>query len=91
MTWLFKASQPPGEHQKAAYFTTKPPGTKNLNKMLFVRGCAEKAEYVFSFSGGNELLPLRGGRGDYVFYSEQDYPVEKHRQQYHGETAKFKG
>jgi hypothetical protein len=32
VVWLFKASKPPGDHPKAAYFTTLPPGTKNLGK-----------------------------------------------------------
>jgi hypothetical protein len=32
VVWLFRASKPPGGHLKGAYFTTLPPGTKNLNK-----------------------------------------------------------
>jgi hypothetical protein len=90
LVWLFKASNPPGNHPKATYFTTLPPGTKNLGKRLFVRGCGEKTRFVFGFSGGEELQQLRGGRGDYVYYSEADYPVEPYRQQVHGETDKVK-
>ena len=47
-------------------------------------------KFVFGFSGGDELLQLRGGRGDYVYYSEDDYPVEPDRQEVHGETDKVK-
>lgn len=84
--WLFKASKPPCDHPKAAYFTSLPPGTKNLAKRLFVRGCADKIVYVFCFSGGEDLTPLAGGRGAFIFYSIQDYPVEKSRQGRHGLT-----
>jgi hypothetical protein len=88
--WVFRASKPPGDHPPGAYFTTLPPGTKNLNKRLYVRGCSDKARFVFSFSGGEDLHPLRGGRGDYVFYSQEDYAVPRERQEYHGETDKAK-
>lgn len=86
--WLFKASKPPGYHPKGAYFTTLAPGTKNLAKRLFVRGCADKINFVFSFSGGDGLTPLEGGRGAFIFYSVDDYPVEKERQGPHGRTEK---
>lgn len=86
--WLFKASKPPGDHPKAAYFTNLPPGTKNLAKKLFVRGCADKIAFVFCFSGGDDLKPLEGGRGAFIFYSVEDYPVEKERQGPHGPTEK---
>jgi hypothetical protein len=86
-TWLFKASKPPGDHPKGAYFTTLPPGTINLAKRLFVRGCADKVTYTFSFSGGEDLKPLGGGRGAFIVYSEVDYPVEKERHISHGPTA----
>ena len=87
-TWLFKAAKPPGDHPKAAYFTNLAPGTKNLGKRLFVRGCADKIRYVFCFYGGEDLTPLEGGRGAFVFYSADDYWVEKPRQIAHGLTAK---
>jgi len=90
VVWLFKVSKPPGDHPRAAYFSTLPPGTKNLGKRLFVRGCAEKTRFVFSFSGGDDLLRLRGGRGDHVFFSLGDYSVEPERQGPHGETEKIK-
>jgi hypothetical protein len=90
VVWLFRASKPPCDHPKAAYFTTLPPGTKNLSKRLFVRGCADKTNYVFSFSGGEDLPRLRGGREGHVHYSMEDYPVEKPRQGPHGETVKVK-
>ena len=90
IVWLFKALKPPCGHPKAAYFTTLPPGTKNLSKRLFVRGCAEKTKFVFSFSGEEDLCQLRGGRGEHIHYSVEDYPVEKPRQGPHGETEKVK-
>src|SRR5262249_31937999 len=85
-TWLFKASKPPGDHPKGAYFTNLPPGTRNLARRLFIRGCADKITFVFSFSGGDDLTPLEGGRGAFIFYSVDDYPVEKERQGPHGLT-----
>lgn len=85
--WLFKASSPPGSRPKGAYFTSLPPGTINLAKRLFIRGCAEKVAFVLSFSGGDDLKPLEGGRGRFIFYSSEDYPVEKLRQGLHGATA----
>lgn len=90
VVWIFKASKPPGEHPIGAYFTTLPPGTKNLNKRLFVRGCAEKTQFVFSFSGGDDLQRLRGGRGEHIRYSPEDYPVVESRQGRHGETGKVR-
>jgi hypothetical protein len=86
VVWLFKASRPPCDHPKAAYFSTLPPGTKNLSKRLYVRGCAEKIEFVFNFSGSEDLERLRGGRGDHVYYSMEDYPVVEDRQGPHGQT-----
>jgi hypothetical protein len=84
--WLFKASKPPCNHPEAVYFSTLPPGTKNLSKRLFVRGCAEKTKFVFSFTGGEDLMQLPGGRGDHIYYSLDDYPVVKERQREHGAT-----
>lgn len=85
--WIFKASKPPGDHPVGAYFTSLPPGTKNLAKRLFVRGCAEKVKFVFSFGGGHQLQPLDGGRGAFIYYSQSDYHVDKARQGPHGPTA----
>lgn len=85
-TWVFKASQPPGDHPKGAYFTTLRPGTKNLAKRLFIRGGSEKVRFVFSFSGTSGLTALDGGRGAFIFYSSEDYSVERPRQQSHGAT-----
>jgi hypothetical protein len=86
-TWIFKASRPPCDHPKAAYFTTLPPGSHNLAKRLFVRGAAEKVAFVFCFSGGEDLQPLPGGRGTFIFFSEGDYAVDEQRQIYHGPVS----
>lgn len=84
LTWLFRASKPPGDHPKGAYFTTLTPGTANLGKRIFVRGCRDKLEFVFCFSGTEDLKPLPGGRGVLIFFSEDDYSVEQNRQIAHG-------
>ena len=39
---------------------------------------------MFSFSGGDDLTPLAGGRGAFILYSVDDYSVEKERQGPHG-------
>lgn len=85
--WRFRVSKPPGDHPEGAYFTTLPPGTRNLGKRLFVRGCREKLEFVFHFSGNQGLRPLPGDRGTWIFYSPTDYPVEQSRQIAHGNAA----
>ena len=89
-TWVFKASKPPGDHPTGAYFTNLPPATRNLGKRLFGRGCADKMAFVFSFAGGDELKPLEGGRGKFIFYSEDDYVVVKERQGLHGSTEELR-
>ena len=84
--WVFKASRPPGSHPEGAYFTNLPPGTINLGKRIFVRGCRDKLEYLFHFSGDEGLRPLPGGRGEVIFYSPIDYPVGPSRQITRGAT-----
>jgi hypothetical protein len=87
--WRFRAAKPPGDHPKGAYFTTLPPGTRNLAKRLFIRGCGDKVNYVLCFSGGDDLKPLEGGRGAFIFYSEEDYLVNEERQGPHGPTMEI--
>ena len=78
------ADKPPGEHPRAAYFTTLPPSTRNLaNRLRIPR---QKVEFVFCFVGDEGLQRLEGGRGAYVFYSQNDYLVEENRQQGSGRT-----
>lgn len=84
-TWHFKASQPPGDHPFGAYFTTLSPTTRGLAARLRIP--REKVAYVFTFSESTALLPLRGGRGEYVFYSPTDYEVPPGLQGSHGETG----
>lgn len=78
VVWNFQASQPPGQHPFGAYFTTLPPETKNLARKLGIP--VSKLAYVFRFVDAGDLTPLPGGRGDYVFYSPVDYPVDEPRQ-----------
>ncbi len=82
--WLFRAEQPPGGHPLGAYFTVLPAGTPRLAKKL--RMPREKTEYVFTFVDRGDLLPLRGGRGAFIFYSLADYAVEKDRWIYAGKA-----
>jgi hypothetical protein len=80
--WVFKAAQAPGNHPRGAYFTTLGPGTTNLTKRLRIPKA--KIAFVFCFSNGSDLRPLEGGRGAFIFYSSDDYAVEKSRQIDHG-------
>jgi hypothetical protein len=82
--WKFKASQPPdpANHPYGAYFTTLPPDTKNLTIRLRIP--RTKTEYIFSFVDANDLTPLDGDRGEFIFYSAADYFVVQDRQLYHG-------
>lgn len=84
--WHFRAAQPPGGHPTGAYFTTLEPGTRHLASRLGIP--KEKTGYVLSFVDIDDLLPLRGGRGDYVFYSPIDYDVAHERQLYAGVSCK---
>lgn len=76
--WHFRAAQPPGGHPFGAYFTTLEPGTRHLASRLGIP--KEKMAYVFSFVDVGDLVPLRGGRGDFIFYSPADYDVAQGRQ-----------
>jgi hypothetical protein len=80
--WRFVAQQPPGKHPFGAYFTTLPRGTKNL--ALRLRIPKSKTEFVFEFIDIGDLIPLPGGRGQFIFYSPQDYNVDVSRQVYAG-------
>jgi hypothetical protein len=82
--WRFVAQKPPGDHPVGAYFTTLSPGTRNLAQRL--RVAKDKTEFVFSFTTRGDLIPLRGARGQYIFYSPTDYEVEDSRQLYAGST-----
>jgi hypothetical protein len=84
--WTFLASKPPGPHPFGAYFTPLPPSTPRLcTKLLIPRA---KVECVFEFTGGEDLLPVEGGRGQHVLYSPNDYVVPRAggRQLYSGQT-----
>jgi hypothetical protein len=39
----------------------------------------------------DRLKPLPGGRGEVIFYSPEDYPVERDRQIAHGATNDLAG
>ena len=84
LNWLFRAQQPPGDHPLGAYFTTLPPSLRNLAKKLRIP--RSKSEFVFCFRLSKELMQLAGGRGEYVWYSPNDYEVEKLFQDGNGRT-----
>ena len=84
--WCFKAHQPPPrDHPLGAYFTVLGPATKRLANRL--RISKSKTAYVFVFVDIGDLVPLRGDRGQYIFYSATDYVVGKDRQVDSGESA----
>lgn len=82
--WRFKASQPtPRDHPFGAYFTPLGPGTPRAKlRMIFVPN--RKREFVFVFEDIGDLIPLRGGRGEIVVYSPDNYLVARSRQIDHG-------
>ena len=80
--WVFKATQPPGDHPFGAYFTTLGPTTRNLAKRLRVP--KTKLAFLFCFFDRSDLLPLPGRRGKFIFYGPTDYTVEAGRQVFHG-------
>jgi hypothetical protein len=82
--WSFRASQPPADHPKGAYFTTLAPQAPNLAVRLRIP--REKLEFVFQFYDAGDLRPLDGGRGSYILYSPTDYLVAEGRQQHKGST-----
>lgn len=84
-TWLFLATQPPGNHPIGAYFTELPPEIRQLAKRLRIP--RRKLQWVFEFMDVGDLIRIRGGRGDDVAYSPKDYPVDPSRQLHHGETG----
>jgi hypothetical protein len=86
--WMFKASQPPRPdvHPFGAYFTSLPTTTRNLTKLL--RLPRSKTEFFFSFADVEDLRAFRGGRGDFILYSPEDYSVSKARQRDNGPTDK---
>ena len=84
-TWLFRAHKPPGSHPPGAYFTTLGPEAPHLAARLRIPRA--KLEYIFSFRGSEELWPVEGGRGGYIFFSVDDYAVPSERQLGCGETG----
>ena len=82
--WTFKASQPPGDHERGAYFTTLRLSDNRFSARTRIPKI--KQEFVFVFRGQEGLLPTEGGRGAYIFWTPADYVVERQRQVYDGAT-----
>jgi len=85
--WTFVAVQPPGGHPFGAYFTTLTPKKSKLAQRHRIPKA--KLEYVLEFADNGDLLPLPGGRGEYVFYNPDNYAVEKSRQRFAGRTVDY--
>jgi hypothetical protein len=83
--WTFHAGRPPGDHPFGAYFTTLASDTPNLAEKLRIP--RRKLAQFFSFQDVADLTPLRGGRGQWVFYATNTYPVDGDRQLDHGWTG----
>jgi hypothetical protein len=81
----FRANKPPGPHLRGAYFTSLDETTPYLATKLCIP--RRKLAYSFTFGDAGDLKQLDGGRGQYVFYSVEDYHVEQSRQLRHGETS----
>ena len=82
--WMFRASQPPGDRERGAYFTTLRPGTRRFSARTRIP--RDKQEYVFAFRGDEGLMPVEGGKGAYLFWTPDDYVVIEARQVYDGPT-----
>lgn len=83
--WRFRAAQPPGEHERGAYFTTLDASAPRLAARLGIP--REKLAYLFAFTGQVGLEPMNGGRGSYILFSRLDYLVAPERQAGHGPTG----
>jgi hypothetical protein len=78
VSWRFEAHMPRGAvHPRGAYFTMLAPDVPNLANRLRIP--KSKTAYFFTFVDVGDLMPLRGGRGRYIFYSAGDV-VETTRQ-----------
>jgi hypothetical protein len=87
--WKFAVCQPPPEHHPpGAYFTSLVPTDRQLAKKLRIP--VYKTEYCFEFADVRDLKPIRGDRGQCVFYSPEEYCVTPVRQRYNGERADWK-
>ena len=84
VVWHFVAAQPPGQHPCGAYFTTLGRNTKNLAQRLRIP--KSKTAFFFEVADLGDLMPLPGGRGQFIFYSPTDYDVDPPRQIDHGVT-----
>ena len=87
MDWTFKPSQPPGENEYGAYFTTLPPDAPRFSARTRIP--YDKQKFVFAFVGLDGLKPKEGGRGDYILWLPSDYVVEEARQRYHGSSEEL--
>jgi len=83
--WLFLAGKPPGNHPFGAYFTDLPPDTPHLATKLRIP--RRKVKWFFEFVDVGDLIRLPGNRGEFIFYSPTNYPVEWECQLNYGATG----
>jgi hypothetical protein len=76
--WTFKAHKPPCDNPAGAYFTNLSETTPLLAAKLRIP--RDKIAFIFSFIDVNDLRPLPGGRGKFIFFSPNDYKVMFERQ-----------
>jgi len=85
--WVFKALQPPGDHERGAYFTTLRPTDNRFSARTRIPKAKQK--FFFAFVGTDGLRPRDGGRGAYIWWSPDDYVVDEGRQRYHESTERM--
>ena len=85
--WTFEARQPPGDHERGAYFTTLRPEANRFSARTRIP--KKKQACVFAFQGRHGLRAKDGGRGAYILWTPVDYVVAKPRQVYDGPTEKL--
>jgi hypothetical protein len=82
--WTFRASQPPGDHDRGAYFTTLRVTDNRFSARTRIPKM--KQRFVFVFRGEDGLAAKEGGRGAYMFWTPNEYVVVPSRQVYDGPT-----
>jgi hypothetical protein len=82
--WTFKPSQPPGDNEYGAYFTTLRPSDHRFSARSRIP--KSKQQCVFAFRGDDGLEAKKGGKGAYILWTANDYVVIKARQVYDGPT-----
>lgn len=89
--FLFKASSPIKGHPNGVYVTTKSPEelAKIPNGYKKLGLTNEKSSYYFEFEiDASELKPIKGDRGEFIKYIEDDFEISRDSVTSYGETPK---